>query len=148
PPIATPETLLGLAMPEIILHHRGVLIGGRGRFVLRQQIDAGLMAPLGEADLQAASEQALPHVAAAAAARADPDQIDRAVADVVVAVAAEILGREFPVARDQPFLNPAEQLAAALAAVPAVERQVEIAPEIAEIFEKRRRGWVPGRPHR
>jgi hypothetical protein len=70
------------------------------------------------------------------------------VADIVIAVAAEILRREFPIARDQPFLHAAEDLAAALAAVPAVERQIEIAAEIAEIVEERRRRRVPTRPHR
>ena len=75
-------------------------------------------------------------------------EIDGTVADVVVTVAAEILGREFPVARDAPFLNPAQYLGAALAAVPAVECQVEIAHEIAEIFEKRRGGMIPAGPHR
>src|ERR1700687_382928 len=106
------------------------------------------MPALRKADLQAAGEQALPHVAAAAAARADPDQIDRAVADVVIAVAAEILGRELPVARHQPFLDAAQNLGAAVAAVPAVERLVEIPGEIAEIINKRRRRLVPGRPDR
>src|SRR5439155_25625586 len=64
------------------------------------------------------------------------------------AVAAEILRREFPVARDQPFLDAAQYFGAALAAVPAVEGEVEIAHEIAEIFEKGRRRRVPTGPHR
>ena len=105
------------------------------------------MSALRKADLQPARHLPLARVAAAAAGRADPDQIDRAVADIVVAVAAEILGRKFPVARDQPFLHAAEHLGAAIAAVPAVEAQIEIAAEVAEIIEKRRRRGVPARPH-
>jgi hypothetical protein len=66
-----------------------------------------------DGDVQLAREVQFRHVAAAAARWADADQIDRTVADVVVAVAAEILGREFPVARHPPFLDPAEDLAAA-----------------------------------
>src|SRR6202158_1645934 len=68
------------------------------------------------------------------------------MADVVIAVAAEILGRELPVARDQPFLHAGQDLAAALAAVPAIERQIEVAAEIAEIVEERRRALIPIRP--
>jgi hypothetical protein len=135
-------------MREITRHDRGVPIGGRRRFAFGQDIDAGLVAALRKADLQPPGHLPLARVAAAAARRADPDQIDRAVADVVIAVAAEILGREFPVARDQPFLHAADDFAAALAAVPAIERQVEIPEELAEIVEKRRRRRVPGRPHR
>src|SRR5712671_1434248 len=70
------------------------------------------------------------------------------MADIVIAVAAEVFRREFPVARDQPFLHAGQDLAAALAAVPAIERQIEVAAEIAEIVEKRRRRLVPIRPDR
>src|SRR5438874_5619125 len=123
-------------------------IRGRYHFALRQRVNAGLMPTLRETDLESAGHLPLARVAAAAARRADPDQIDRAVADVVIAVAAKILGREFPIAGDEPFLNPADDFAAALAAVPAVERQVEIAAEIAEIFEEGWRRWIPGGPDR
>jgi len=94
------------------------------------------MAALRKTDLQPAGLLALLQIAPAGARGADPDQVDRAVADVVIAVAAEIFGREFPVARDQPFLHAGQDLAAALAAVPAIEREVEIAAEIAEIVEE------------
>src|SRR6266851_9126372 len=70
------------------------------------------------------------------------------MADIVIAVAAEVFRREFPIARDQPFLHAGQDLAAAFAAVPAIERQIEVAAEIAEIVEKRRRGRVPIRPDR
>ena len=113
-----------------------MLVGRRRRLVLRQHIDDRLVAAVGECDMQLAADQPLRHVAAAAAAGADAGEIDRAVADIVIAVAAEILRREFPVARDQPFLDAAEHLGLALAAVPAVEDQIEKAREIAEIFEK------------
>src|SRR6059058_4037395 len=73
---------------------------------------------------------------------------DRAVADVVITVAAEILGRKLPVARHEPFLDAAQDFGAAVAAVPAVERLVEIAGEIAEILAQRRRRLVPGGPDR
>ncbi len=97
--------------------------------------------------MQFAAGQQFGHVAAAGARRPDAGEIDRAVADVVIAVAAEILGREFPIARDQPFLDAAQHLGLALAPVAAVEDQVEIAGEAAEIFGERRRGRVPGGPH-
>ena len=116
--------------------------------VTGEQVDAGLVTAVIERDVQPAGHQPLLQVAAAAAAGADADQIDRAVTDVVVAVAAEILCREFPVARYQPFLDAAQYFGAAVAAVPAVEREVEIADKIAEIFEKGRRHRVPAGPHR
>ena len=106
------------------------------------------MAAVGNADVQFTADRQLCRVAPAGAARADAGQIDRAVADIVIAVAAEILRRELPVARDQPFLDAAEHLGLALAAVPPVEDQVEKGRELAEIFEKGRRGGVPGRPDR
>src|SRR5262249_27795399 len=89
---------------------------------------------------------ALPHVAPSAARRPDAGEVDRAVADIVVGVAAEILGRKFPVARHAPFLDAAQYLGLALAAVPAIELQVEDADEIAEIFDERRRLRVPCGP--
>ncbi len=125
-----------------------MLVGRRWRPVLRQYIDDRLMAAIGQADMQFATERQLAHVAAAGAGGADTGEIDRAVADVVVAVAAEILGWELPVARDQPFLDAAQHLGLTLAAVPAVEDQIEIAGETAEIFEKGRRLRIPGGPHR
>src|SRR5207244_6965167 len=78
----------------------------------------------------------------------DAGEVDRAVADIMVGVAAEILGREFPVARDQPLLDAAEHLGLALAPIPAVELQIEKARRIAEIFEEGRRGRIPSRPDR
>src|SRR5712692_7692523 len=104
------------------------------------------MPALGKGDLQAAGQLSLLHVATAAAGGADADQIHRAMADVVIAVAAEIFGREFPVAWDPPFLDTAQDLGAAIGAVPAVEGQVEIVNEIAEIFEKGRCRRIPAGP--
>src|SRR6516225_1302615 len=69
------------------------------------------------------------------------------MADIVVAVAAEILGRKFPVARDAPFLDAAHDLGAALTADPAVQGQIEIADKLAEIFEEGRRFGVPAGPY-
>src|SRR5947209_15454940 len=57
---------------------------------------------------QFAAGQQLAHVAPTTARRPDAGEIDRAVADIVISVAAEILGRKFPVARDQPLLHAAE----------------------------------------
>src|ERR1700730_5139178 len=133
-------------MGEIFGDYRGVLIRRRRRPVLRKKIDAGLVAPLIKRDLQPARHQPLLHIAAPAAAGADADQIDRAMADIVVAVAAEVFRREFPVARDPPLLDAAQDLGATLAAVPAVQGQVEIADEIAEIFKKGWRFGIPARP--
>ena len=133
---------------EIFGDDRRVLIGGRRRQILWQCVDDGLMATVGDRDMEFAAEQQFGHVAAAGARGSDAGEIDRAVADVVIAVAAEILRREFPVARDQPFLDAAEHLGLAFAPIAAVQDQIEIAGEIAEIFGK---GWsrrIPGGPDR
>src|SRR5207302_2315088 len=98
--------------------------------------------------MQVEAGQQLAHVAPSAAGRADAGEVDRAVADIVVGVAAEILGRKFPVARDQPFLHAAEYLGLALAPVPTIELQIEKACCFAEIFEKGRRRRIPRRPDR
>src|SRR5208282_3028348 len=68
------------------------------------------------------------------------------MADIVVAVAAEVFGREFPIARDPPLLDSAQDFGAAFATVPAVQSQIEIANKVAEIFEKGRRLGVPAGP--
>src|SRR3977135_1951624 len=107
-----------------------------------------LMAAVGQADMQFAPGEQLAHVAPAAAGGADAGEVDRAVADVVIGVAAEILRRAFPVAGNEPFLHAAEHLGLTLASVPAVELQIEKAAGRAEIFEKRWRRRIPGRPDR
>src|SRR5260221_13873265 len=92
---------------------RGITLSrgwARSRCSLWQHIDAGLVPALIKRDLQPAGHQPLLHVAASAVAGSNADQIHRAVADIVIAVAAEILRREFPVARDAPFLDAAQYL--------------------------------------
>ena len=106
------------------------------------------MAALREGDVQLARHIQFRHVAAAATGGPDADEIDRAMADVVIAVARKILRREFPVARHPPFLDAAQDFGAAVAAVPGIEGQVDIGQEIAEIFEKGRRLGVPSGPYR
>src|SRR5215813_8006803 len=135
-------------MAEIVGNDRRMLVGRRRRPILRQYIDDGLMAAVGYADMQLAADRQLGRVAPSGAARADAGQIDRAMADIVIAVAAEILGRELPVARDQPFLNPTQHLGLTFAPVPTVDQEVEVPGKIAEIFEKGRRRRIPGRPDR
>src|SRR5215472_4222946 len=105
------------------------------------------MAALWKRDVQLARHIELGHVAAATAGGPDTDEIDRAVANVVIAVARKILGREFPVARHPPFLDTAQDLGPAVAAVPGIEGQVDIRQKVAEIFEKGRRFRVPGGPY-
>src|SRR6516225_8236777 len=75
-PGAAPATALFFAMDEIFSDDRRVLIGGWRRLVIRKEIDAGLVAALIKRDLQPARHQPLLHVAAAAAGRADADQVD------------------------------------------------------------------------
>src|SRR4030095_13341444 len=72
----------------------------------------------------------------------------RAVADAVVTVAGKVLGRELPVARDQPLVDAADDLGAALAAVPGVEQQVEVELVASEVLEEGRGIGVPARPDR
>jgi hypothetical protein len=77
-----------------------------------------------------------------------PDHVHRAVAHAVIAVAREVLGRELPVAGDEPLVNTADRFGAALAAVPGVEQQVEIELVAADVLGERRRRGVPGGPDR
>src|SRR5215469_7811907 len=60
----------------------------------------------------------------------------------VVTVTGEVLGRKLPVARHDPFMNAADQLDAAVA---AVEEQIEIPGHLAEILAQRRRLRIEGR---
>src|SRR5215472_5478630 len=147
PPLTALLAPLRLAMRKIIRDDRRMLIGLRRRLISRQQIDARLMPPLVKRDLQPARQQSLLHVAPPTAAGANTDEVDRAVADIVIAVAAEVLGWEFPVARDAPFLDAAQYFGAALTAAPGVECQIEIADEIAQIFEQGRGRRIPASPH-
>src|SRR3989449_7268036 len=93
-----------------------------------------------EADLQPAGDEPLAHVPASTPAGPDAHHVDRSVTDVVIAVAAEVLGGELPVARDEPLLDGSPSLRASGAAVPPIEQQVQIAPETAEIFAEPPRG--------
>ena len=102
----------------------------------------------GNVDVEPARLVALLHVAAALAARADADHVHRAVAHAVIAVAGEVLGRELPVAGDQPLVDAADHLGAALAPVPRVEQQVEVELVAADVVEEGRRRRVPRRPDR
>src|SRR5919108_2745278 len=100
------------------------------------------MAAFGETDLQPARHLAFLRIPAPGAAGADAYQVHRAVADVMVTVAAEVLRRELPVAGDEPFLNTTQDLSPPFAPVPGVERQVQVELEIAQVFQKRRRRRV------
>src|SRR2546421_4926101 len=88
-----------------------------------------------------------PSLLAGCGAGADANQVDRAMARIVIGVAEKILGRELPVRRENPFVD-ADHLGAALAAVAAVQRLVEMNLRVAEIGEEVRRVLVPGRPDR
>src|SRR6516225_3793126 len=60
----------------------------------------------------------------------------------MVAVAAEILGGEFPVARHDPFVHAANDFDAPL---PAVKEHIQIPGHLAQIFEQGRRLGIEGR---
>ncbi len=64
----------------------------------------------------------------------------------MVGVAHEVLGAELPVARHLPLLDPTQHLRAALAAVAAVEQQVQEEAHAAQVVVQRRRRGVPGGP--
>src|SRR3989441_6582936 len=100
-----------------------------------------------EADLQPAGDEPLARIPASTAAGPDAHHVDRSVTDVVIAVAAEVLGGKLPVTRDEPLLDAPQNFGASVAAIPAIERQVEIASELPEILEKSRRLRIPGGPH-
>ncbi len=59
----------------------------------------------------------------------------------MVGVATEILGRELPIARHDPFVHAANHLDATLA---PVEERVEIPAHLAEILAQRRRLGIEG----
>src|SRR5215470_15987836 len=80
PGTALPAALF-LAMRKIVRDDRGVLIRRRCRAVPREKVDAGLVSPLIKRDLQPPRHQPLLHVAPPAAAGANANQIDRAMAD-------------------------------------------------------------------
>ena len=104
------------------------------------------MAEVGERHVEPLRFVALLVVAAPLAARTDADHVDRPVADAVVAIPGEVLGRELPVAGDQPLVDSADHLGAALAPVPRVEQEVEVELVAADVLGERGGGGVPRGP--
>src|SRR4029453_7549434 len=88
------------------------------------------------------------HVAPPLSGGPDPGHVDRAVAHAVVAVAREVLGRELPVAGNEPLVDPADRLRAALAAIPRVEEEVEVELVATDVLGELRSRGVPGGPDR
>ena len=84
------------------------------------------MAALWERDVQSRGPLPFLHVAPAAAAGALAHHVHGAVADVVVAVADEVLGRELPVAGDDPFFYSAEDFHLSASPVPGIQKEIEI----------------------
>ncbi len=148
PVLAAAAPTLLLAAAEILGHHGRVLIGRCQRRVVRAQERDHRVAELGEGHVEPSRLVTLGHVAATLAAGADADHVHRAVAHAVIAVAGEVLGGELPVARDEPLVDAADRLGAALAPVPRVEQQIEIELVAADVVEERRSVRVPGRPDR
>src|SRR5215213_10021991 len=105
------------------------------------------MTPIRNGDVQLAGDIELVVVAPATSARTSADQVYRAMRNVVVGVPAEILGRELPVAGDNPFLHAAQQFGLSFAPIPPIEDQIEEAPEFTEIFKEWRCAGIPVRPH-
>src|SRR5712692_10089411 len=64
----------------------------------------------------------------------------------MVAVAAEVLGWEFPVAGNEPLLYTAKHLGASLPPIPAVPRQVQEQRKIPKVFQEGRGRGIPGGP--
>src|SRR5690242_13128357 len=125
--LATQAPPLLLAVAEILGDNRRIEICWRRRRAGWQDVVDRLVAAIGNANMQFAARVAFPHIATAGSRRPDAGQIDRAMADIVIGVAAEVFRRELPVAGHQPFLDTTEHLGLALASVPAAELQVEIA---------------------
>src|SRR2546427_13050100 len=105
------------------------------------------MPSVGEADLQPAGDEPLARVPASAAAGPDAHHVDRSVTDVVIAVAAEVLGGELPVTRGEPLLDAPQNFGASFAAIPAIERQVEVASELPGVLKECRGVLTPDGPH-
>src|SRR5712691_2889987 len=104
------------------------------------------MAALGKTDLQPAGHQPLLHIPASAATRTNAHHVYRAVADVMVTVAAKVLRRELPIAGNEPLLDSAQHLSAPLTAIPGIQREVQVTSEIPKVFQKRRGRRIPGGP--
>src|SRR5262249_42057143 len=105
---AAPTLPLLLAGAEVLGDERRIQIGGRRQLTGRENIVDRLMAAIGDTDVQLATGVALAQVAAAGARRPDAGQIDRAMADVVIGVAAEVLRRKLPIGRAQPLFAAAQ----------------------------------------
>src|SRR5206468_8652506 len=148
PVLAPPPPAVFLAAPEVVRDDRRVLVRRRERRVVVSEERDHRVTELRERDVEPPRLVALLHVTAPLAARTDPDHVDRAVAHAVVAVAREVLGRELPVAGDEPLVDSADRLGPALAAVPRVEEEVEIELVAADVFRERWRRRVPGGPDR
>src|SRR5262249_16642164 len=95
-----PTAPLLLAMTEIFGDLGRILRTGGGGLIFGQYIKDRLVTAIGNADMETPADHPFRQVAPALATRPDADEIDRPVADIVVGVAAEVLRREFPVARD------------------------------------------------
>src|SRR5262249_26850799 len=119
---------------EVLGHHRRVLVRGGSWSSMGQHVDARLVPTFRETDLQPTGTAPLLHIAAAAAARANAHHVHGAMADVMIAVAAKILSWELPIAGNEPFLHPAQDLGAPLPAIPGVQRQVQVAREVTQVF--------------
>src|SRR4029453_18203848 len=148
PVLSAPPPPVFLAAPEVVGDDRRVLVGRRERRVVLSEERDHRVAELGERDVEPARLVALLHVAPPLAARTDPDHVDRSVAHAVVAAAREVLGRELPVTGDEPLVDPADRLRAALTAIPRVEEEVEVELVAADVLGERRSRGVPGGPDR
>ena len=136
-------------MTEVLLEH-GLIEEGLDVFVvlgLDRAVDA---VAFGKADpdmLRLLQLVVAAPLLSGSCAGADTDEIDGAMARVVIGVAEEIFGRELPVRRKDPFMD-ADHLGAALASVPAIQRLIEMDLRIAKVGQELRCILVPGRPDR
>src|SRR5499426_429506 len=143
-----PSLALLVAVPEVLLDDRRVLVARRVRDILQLEERHRTMPEVGERSAQPLGGVEFGSVAAARTARPDTREVDRAVADVVVGVPGEVLGRKFPVARHHPLLHPAQDLRAAFTPIATVQQRVQVKLHAAQIFRERRRGLVPRCPDR
>src|SRR5262245_56794665 len=79
-------------------------------------------------------------------AGADARKIDGAMADVMQRVSRAVLGDDFPVGRNDPFLHAADDLDLTVAGIPRTEPDTQRIRGAAQIFLERRRRRIPGRP--
>src|SRR5215510_8345673 len=99
-----------IAVLEVRFDLRGVSIARAVRHILELEKGHGTMAQCRKRSGEPSGGGAFISVPAASATGTNANQVNRAMADVVISVPRKILGGKFPVARHEPFLYSTDDL--------------------------------------